>query len=236
MTISNQLALITGAAGSLGSALAKTLACEGWDTVLIDRDKKKLNAVSDEITSAGGSPPYLHYADLAETAPDDCKSWAEAIGRSHGKLDALLHCAVHFSGLQPLEQINPSEWLRSLQVNLNVPWLLTQTMLDLLRLSPNSTLVFFTDNESILERGYWGGYSVSKAGINCLASQFSSQLAGSSIRTFLVDPGAFRSDTRSLGYHAENPASIADALEVSKSIFERLLSGEKPGGYRQPAN
>ncbi len=50
----NQVAVVTGAGGTLCSVIAKKLASEGAKVVLIGRTEEKLRAVADEITTAGG--------------------------------------------------------------------------------------------------------------------------------------------------------------------------------------
>ncbi|MGD9021031.1 MAG: SDR family NAD(P)-dependent oxidoreductase, partial [Lysobacterales bacterium] len=111
--------LITGAAGGLGAALACACAGEGAELVLLDKDRHGLGSLSDMITDMGFNPPGLYPLDLAGAGIDEFNELVETIGREYRGLDALVHCAVDFEGLQPLDQVEPHHWLRSMQVNVN---------------------------------------------------------------------------------------------------------------------
>ena len=88
--------------------------------------------------------------DLAGAGLSDFIDLLETIKSEFGSLHALIHCALDFDGLQPLEQVEPQKWLQSMQVNVNTPWLLTSTLLPLLKQSEYGRLFFILDD---LERG-----------------------------------------------------------------------------------
>jgi short-subunit dehydrogenase len=65
MTFANQVAVITGASSGIGWALAKTLAAEGCKVGLVARRAEKLQALADEIRTAGGTAAFAG-ADVAD--------------------------------------------------------------------------------------------------------------------------------------------------------------------------
>ena len=65
MALKGKTILITGAAGGLGSALARECAGAGAELVLLDKDRRGLGGLSDRVTDAGCSPPGLYPLDLA---------------------------------------------------------------------------------------------------------------------------------------------------------------------------
>ena len=129
MHLTGKTILITGAAGGLGSALALQCAIDGADLVLLDKNRRGLTALSDRMTGQGLNPPGLYPLDLAAVGIDDFNQLAETIRLEFGGLHGLVHCALEFEGLQPLEQIEPHDWLQSIQVNVNAPWLLSSVLL-----------------------------------------------------------------------------------------------------------
>jgi NAD(P)-dependent dehydrogenase (short-subunit alcohol dehydrogenase family) len=215
----NKVVMITGAAGALGSELALLCAGASWDTVLLDRNQPKLESLYDRIEKARGAEPSMVVMDLAAVGPEQCREVANALETGPGRLDALIHCAASFEGLQPLEQIQPQDWLRQIQVNLNAPWLLSTSCLPLLRQSPQASLYFISEDMDRMSAAYWGAYGVSKHGINTLASQFAAELGHTNIQVLALNPGAMRSPLRAKVYHSENPGTLEMPLSVATKIL-----------------
>jgi len=173
--------------------------------------------------------PGLYPLDLASAGIDDFNGLVDVIQSEFGGLHALVHCANDFEGLQPLDQIEPQNWLRSIQVNLNAPWLLSCACLPMLKQSDNSRLFFLVDNPERVSEAYWGPYGVAKVGLTSLVKQFEATLSNSSVLVKGIDPGAMRTDFRAKVYHAENPMDQPEPGIVAGKIAN-MLSDE----YSEP--
>ena len=224
--------MITGAAGTLGSELAMLCASAGWGVVLLDQNQPGLEKLYDRIEKADGPEPYMVVKDLASMGPQDCQEIVSAMESGPGRLDALIHCAVSFEGLQPLEHIEPQNWLYQMQVNLNAPWLLSVFCLPLLRRSREASLYFLTENLDKMSAAYWGPYGISKHGINALAAQFANELMNTDIQVLALNPGPMRSSLRAKVYHTENPGSVQIPLSAAQKIL-RLMQRELVAGTGQ---
>ena len=222
--------LITGAAGGLGSALSRVASLGGWRVVMIDKDKRGLESTYDAIVSAGGVEPYLQTVDLASIGPGDCQQLADALQQQLGHLDALVHCAVAFQGLQPLDLIKPEIWLQQIQVNVNVPWLLSIKLMPLLKLGVPSCLVFILDQQ-VDSKPLWGTYGLSKAAVKALAAQFESELRTSGVRVHGIDPGPMRTSLRSSVYHSENPNEVKAPETRARQLLSILEQSEQTEKY-----
>lgn len=218
--------IITGAAGGLGSALSMVAAVNGWQVIMIDKDKRALEKLYDAIVIAGGQEPFLQPLDLSAIGPEDCQQLVTAVGQQFAGLDALVHCAVLFPGLQPLDLIEPETWLNQMQVNLNAPWLLSVCVLPLLRARASSSLIFVLD-EQARSKALWGAYGVSKAAVQALADQFRAELTGSTICVHAVEPGPMRTHLRSSVYHSENPAIVETAEPRARKLLWILEHADK---------
>ncbi|MCW8926237.1 MAG: SDR family NAD(P)-dependent oxidoreductase, partial [Xanthomonadales bacterium] len=216
------------AAGGLGSALAVECAQAGADLVLIDKNRRGLEQLSDRVTGLGLSAPGLYPLDLGGAGVDDFNNLIETIASEYGGLDALVHCAADFDGLQPLEQINPQDWLRSMQVNVNAPWLLSCCCLPLLNESGNGRLFFLLDDLDIVTDAYWGAYGVSKSALAGMVRQFQAALDNTGISVRGIIPGPMRTTFRAKAYHAENPLDQPEPIVVAKKIVA-MLGGETTG-------
>ena len=222
MALNGKTILITGAAGGLGSALALECAGAGADLVLLDKDRRGLGALSDRMTDAGFNSPGLYPLDLAGSGIDEFNDLVETIEREFGGLDALVHCAVDFEGLQPLDQVEPHDWLRIMQVNVNAPWLLSCACLPLLQQSVHGHLLFLLDDLDVVTDAYWGAYGTAKAALEGLVRQFDAALDNTSIAVRGIIPGPMRTEFRARVYHAENPAEQPDPAIVAEKLAAML--------------
>lgn len=230
MTLAGKTVLITGAAGGLGSALAIQAAEAGADLVLLDKNRRGLEGLSDRMTDLGLSPPGLYPMDIAGAGVDDFNDMAETIASEYGGLFALVHCAVDFDGLQPLDQINPQDWLKSMQVNVNAPWLLSCTCMPLLKKAERGRLFFLLDDLDTVTDAYWGAYGAGKAALAGLVRQFDANLSNTEVIVRGIVPGAMRTGLRARIYHAENPMNQTDPASVAEKIVLMLADDVQDQG------
>src|SRR3546814_12622302 len=80
---------------------------------------------SDLINAAGGAAA-IYPLNLAGATWADYFELASTVEREFGGLDGLLHCAAHFKAFTPLYDVEPKDWVESLQVNLTAAFSLTR--------------------------------------------------------------------------------------------------------------
>ncbi len=222
MSLTDKTILITGAAGGLGSALALRCATAGATLILLDKNRRALGQLSDRIVDQGGEAPGLYPMNLAGAGLQDFNDLADIIKEEFGSLYAVIHCALDFEGLQPLDQIEPHRWLESMQVAVNAPWLLSCVCLPLLRESQSARLLFMLDDLEKVCSAYWGAYGVAKSALVGLVRQFDEELSNSSISVHGINPGVMRTDFRATVYHAENPQQQPEPDVAAGKIVEIL--------------
>lgn len=231
MSLSGKTILITGAAGGLGAALAHQCASLGASLVLLDKNRRGLGELSDLIAGQGFNPPGLYPLDLAGAGPDDFNQLVETLHSEFGGLHALIHCALDFESLQPLEQVLPQHWLQSMQVNVNAPWLLSCACLPLLKNSKSGRLFFLLDDLETVTDAYWGAYGTGKAALAGMVRQFHAALGNTAVTVRGIIPGPMRTGFRARVYHAENPMEQPEPRVVAAKIAGMLvgdLAGSGP--------
>lgn len=228
MSLSGKTILITGAAGGLGAALAQQCAKLGADLVLLDRNRRGLSLLSDRMVDQGLTAPGLYPMDLAGAGVVDFNELAETVRTEYGGLYALIHCALDFDGLQPLDQIEPQDWLKSMQVNVNAPWLLSCALLPLLKNAKNARLFFMLDDLDLVTGAYWGAYGTGKAALAGMVRQFNETLGNTQVIVRGLNPGAMRTGFRAMVYHAENPMEQPDPAIAAGRVVD-MLTGDISG-------
>lgn len=88
--LSGSVAVVTGAGRGIGAAIGKRLARMGATVVLAARDESRLNAVADEIRSAGGRAETAAFDLLDEAA---ITGFAKSIQQRHKQCDILVNNA-----------------------------------------------------------------------------------------------------------------------------------------------
>lgn len=206
--LDQRVVLITGANGGLGRATALACAAAGATVVLSGRKVRALEKVYDAIIAASGPRPAIFPINLAGAVAADYERLAAAVQDEFGRLDGLVHAAAHFDALTPLSMHTPEDWLLNVQVNLNAPFLLTRACMPLLTASPDSAVVFVLDNPERLARAHWGGYGVSKAGLERLVSILDQETEGTTLRTHALLPAPMRTRLRQKAWPGEMPAEV----------------------------
>ena len=82
-----------------------------------------------------------------------------------GRLDGILHCAGVLGDITPLEMYDPDTWDEVMKINLRAPYLLTQSLLPLLKQSDDASVIFMGSSVGRKARPFWGAYAVSKYGV-----------------------------------------------------------------------
>lgn len=208
----DRVALVTGASRGIGYAVARALAREGAHVIAVARTVGGLEELDDEIRATGGS------ATLVPLGLDD----GEGIDRLGGaiferwkRLDILIGNAGVLGPITPLGHVSPKQWDEVITINLTANWRLIRALDPLLRQSDAGRAVFVSSAASHLCRAYWGPYSVSKAALEALVRTYAAELAITTARANLLDPGPVRTAMRARAMPGEDPATLPrpDALE-----------------------
>jgi NAD(P)-dependent dehydrogenase (short-subunit alcohol dehydrogenase family) len=144
MKLNGRRALITGATGGLGRAMAPTLAELGADLVLLDRSDTPLVELAAVIKADWGIDVDVHYCDLESQVEREVLI-AELL--PEGRLDILINNAafVGTSGLEgwgvPFEQQSIETWRRALEVNLTAAFQLCQGLAPLLSSTGHGSII-----------------------------------------------------------------------------------------------
>ena len=221
--LDQRVILVSGAHGGLGSAAAVACARAGATVVLLGRKLPKLNRVYDAVAQAGAEP-LLYPLDLEGASPDDYAELADRLRAELGHLDGVLHCAVEFKGLTPLEHTDPAAFARVVHVNLTAPWWLSQACLPLLRQSADAALVFALDDLERVGQPYWGAYGIAQHGLAAMVGMLHAELASSSIRVSALQPGPMRTGLRSRAYADDNDLQAREAADYADACVTLLSS------------
>ena len=204
--LKGRVILVTGAGRGIGATAAKTFAAHGATVLLLGKTEENLSRVYDAIEAADHPQAAVIPFNLETALPHQYDELAAMIEAEFGKLDGLLHNASIIGPRTPLEQLSGDNFMRVMQVNVNAMFMLTSTLLPLLKLSADASVVFTSSSVGRKGRAYWGAYAVSKFATEGLMQVLADEIDGiASVRANSVNPGATRTDMRAQAYPGENP-------------------------------
>ena len=206
--LNGRIILVTGAGRGIGAAAAKTFAAHGATVLLLGKTEENLSRVYDAIEAAGHAQPAVIPFNLETALPHQYDELAAMIETEFGRVDGVLHNASIIGPRTPIEQLSGDNFARVMQVNVNAMFMLTSTLLPLLKLSSDASVVFTSSSVGRKGRAYWGAYAVSKFATEGLMQVLADEVDGiANVRANSVNPGATRTDMRAQAYPGENPAN-----------------------------
>lgn len=223
--LKDRIIMVTGAGRGIGEAAAKTYAAHGATVLLLGKNEENLNRVYDEIEAAGHPQPAVIPFNLETALPHQYDELAATVEREFGRLDGLLHNAAIVGPLTPIEQLSGENFMRVMQINVNAMFMLTSTLLPLLKLSSDASVIFTSSSVGRKGRAYWGSYAVSKFATEGLMQVLADELDGTTVRANSINPGATRTDMRAKAYPGENPLANPLPAEIMP-VYLYLMGGD----------
>lgn len=213
--LKDKVILVTGAGSGIGRAIAKSYAALGATLVLLGRTVEKLDSLYDEIENAGNPQPAMVPLNLDTASEKDYIELSNKLLDEFGRLDGLVHNASLLGVRTPLDNYDPVIFQQVMRVNLEAPFLMTQSLLPLLKRSTDASIIFTSSSVGRQGKAYWGAYSVSKFATEGMMQILADELENTqNIRVNAINPGATRTQMRAYAYPAEDPATLPAAEDI----------------------
>jgi NAD(P)-dependent dehydrogenase (short-subunit alcohol dehydrogenase family) len=221
MMLKDKVAVIYGAGGAIGGAVARAFASEGADVFLTGRLQAPVEAVAEDIVSAGGSAEAAGVDALDEQAVDShLQSVIDKAGRVDISFNAVGLPATTILGV-PLIELDVEQF--SLPIAAYTTSYFLTARLAARRMIPNRSGVIMTVSSLPARMGSRlnGGYGTAHAGKEALTRDLSAELAPQGIRVVGLRPHAMP-ETSTMKDVFETKA---EALGITWEQFQGYLAG-----------
>ncbi len=177
-------AVIVGASGGIGQAVAKAFAGESWRVTSLSRSK----------ANHRGRDSATHIAiDLKSV--DSIRAAADEIRAQDELIDCLVNCAGVMQPDVPSHELSVTDWKAVIDVNLTGPFVLLTELFGRLT-KPGATIINLTGGMGRFSLGMQGGrfigYRTAKAGLNAVTLALAQEWGPLGIRVIALDPGWVR--------------------------------------------
>jgi 2-hydroxycyclohexanecarboxyl-CoA dehydrogenase len=212
MTLNNRIAVVTGAASGIGSAVAGKMAAAGAVVVVADVQADKGQARAAELCAAGGR---AHFVGVDLTDPGSIAGFAETVLGRIGAVDVLVN-AAGWGRTAPFWEGTPEFWDKLVALNLMGPMHLTKALLAPMRERGSGRIVNIASDAGRVGSLGETVYSAAKGGLIAFTKSLARETARHGIGVNCVCPGP--TDTPLM---AAVPDKVKEAL--TKAIPLRRL-------------
>lgn len=217
MRLQDQVALVTGAGGGIGRALAVVLAERGMHLALADINETGLTATA-RLVESSGRRVTTHALDVSNRAA--VAAFPAAIRDAHGGLDVVVNNAgVAVGGT--FEQVSEADFDWLMSINFFGVVAMTRAFLPMLHRSPAARIVNMSSIFGVIATPGQTAYTASKFAVRGFSESLRHELEGTSVGVTTVHPGGV---STSIAASARIPAGVpADEAERQKKSFAAAL-------------
>ena len=211
-----KVAIVTGGAGGIGSAVCRAFAGECVSVVVADVDAARADETAAQVSSGGGRAIGVEVEVSSEL------SVVAAVQRTvdhFGRVDFLVHCAGN-NIRAPVLELAAEDWLSVLDTHLTGAFLFSKAVgRRLVEQGEGGRVVFMSSVAATAPVPERGAYSPAKAGLIGLAGVLSLEWAEYGINVNAVCPGVVLTPMTELVYERE------PALRVQR--LKRMPAGRE---------
>lgn len=204
-------AIVTGAGGGLGRAIALGLAKGGAKVLVTDVKADLLQETADAIRAAGGMAE-MAVLDISRKAA--CVTLVETAVEQFGRLDIVINNAGMLV-ISPLDKITEELWEKTFAVNVHAPFYITQAAMPHL-VETNGNVVNICSNGVFQGQSYMPAYGASKAALWNLTKTLGMEFIKAPVRINAVAPGAINTNM------AHHSPFLGGQGEIDPALIQRV--------------
>jgi len=213
--MTQQVAIVTGAARGIGLATTKLFLEAGWNVVMVDRD-------GAELAEAAGALSGVTTLDCDVSVPEQVAAMVQSALDAFGRIDAVVNNAG-VAEFGPIEQQSFEGWRRVMETNLDGVFLVSQAVTPALK-ETKGAIVNIASISGLRASTLRVAYGTSKAAVIQLTKQQAAELGEYGIRANCVCPGPVRTKLAMAVHSQEIIDAYHDAIPLNRYGSEQEIA------------
>ncbi len=206
--LNGRIALVTGASGGIGTAIARSYVAAGATVVLSGTREAALAALASEL----GERAHVVVADLSSA--DGADALAKAAETAAGPIDILVHNAgITRDNLTV--RLTDADWLAVMDVNLAAGFRLARAVLRGMMRRRWGRIIAITSVVAVTGNPGQANYAASKAGLIGMIKAMAHEVASRGITANCIAPGFIETDMTAV-LPADRKATIMSAIPMGR--------------------
>jgi NAD(P)-dependent dehydrogenase (short-subunit alcohol dehydrogenase family) len=208
----NQRVLVTAGASGIGLEIARAFAAQGGKVFVCDIDAKALENLKQEIPGV-----VTKVCDMSKR--EDIEQMVASASDAFGGLDVLVNNAGIAGPTATVEEFNPDDWEKVVQINLNGTFNVTRLAIPHLKKSPAGVIINMSSVAGRFGYANRSAYSATKWGIVGFTKTLSIELGEYGIRANAILPGAVDGERIQKVFEGRAKASGESIEEIKKEAM-----------------
>lgn len=228
MELTHKTALVTGGSRGIGRAIAEALLRAGANVAITARSAEELHDTARELehlakeTTSDSDQDLKIAAVLADISKlEDVRRVFSAVTEELGPVDILVSNAGVQGPIGPLEEADPEEFSRTLEINLTGTWLCMREAIPAMKVRGGGKIITLSGGGATGPRERFSAYAAAKAAVVRLTETAAVELRPFSIDVNSIAPGAV--NTRML-------EELLEAAERAGGELEGARKRDAEGG------
>lgn len=220
MKLKDKVAIITGGGGGIGSVIAKYCLDEGAYVVIADISDLELKTTLTNLKKHGNDRVISVKTDVSNI--EDVKNLIEFVERNCGTVDILVNAAAIQSPIGCLTDINESDWIKTININLVGTMLCCKYVLPIMISKNRGKIINFSGGGATFPYPSFSAYASSKAAIVRFTETIAEEVKDFGIDINSIAPGAV---------HTKMLEEIIQAGDkINKDELKKVIQIKKEGG------
>ena len=184
---SRGVAVVTGAGGLIGRAIALRLASDEFAILIADLDQSTADATLQEVKALGGEARVAH---VDVSSPQSVHAMTQSAVDEWGRIDVLVNNAAVTTVSTPFLDISPEEWHQMLSVTLTGTFLCSQAAARVMADNGSGRIINISSVGAVQPLPNSSHYCAAKSGVLGLTRNMALELAEHKIQVTAILPGA----------------------------------------------
>jgi NAD(P)-dependent dehydrogenase (short-subunit alcohol dehydrogenase family) len=209
LDLRGKVAIVTGGASGIGSAIAGTFAAKGGTVAILDVQAEKAAAKAKELGPAHSA------VGCDVTDQESIRASVARVIERHGRIDILVNCAG-IARLAPAEKLSLEDWDSTMNVNVRGTFFMSQAAGTVMLAAGHGRIVNLASQAATVALDQHAAYCASKAAVLGLTRVLAAEWAGRGVTVNAISPTVVLTEHGRLAWSGARAEAMLTRIPVGR--------------------